>query len=151
MKTSYRRIGHELFSSITTAFSLLAVSHEAPHGLEPAISIEPFRYAPLTSASSFRILHLKRGSPERGSETDIRLCGSLVEASIDAPPEYYALSYIHLGRPRIVRNDQSRRKETCYHSQLCCRFAPYAARQIPEGDMGRLNLHQPGQFPGGPG
>ena len=54
---------------------------------------EPFQYTPLTSASSFRILHLKRVMRALADGEDMPLRGSLIEASLDAPPEYYALSY----------------------------------------------------------
>ncbi|RYP86809.1 hypothetical protein DL769_000654 [Monosporascus sp. CRB-8-3] len=54
----------------------------------------PFRYTPLTSALSFRILHLRQAPGDSDMEHDERpLRGSLVEASLEAPPEYFALSY----------------------------------------------------------
>ncbi|RYP53629.1 hypothetical protein DL768_001409 [Monosporascus sp. mg162] len=54
----------------------------------------PFQYTPLTSASSFRILYLKQAPGDLDLEHDERpLRGSLVEASVEDPPPYFALSY----------------------------------------------------------
>jgi len=48
----------------------------------------PFQYTPLTSTSNLRILHLKRVFRDGGmEETRMPLCESLIEASIEAPPE----------------------------------------------------------------
>ncbi|KAK0649953.1 heterokaryon incompatibility protein-domain-containing protein [Cercophora newfieldiana] len=53
-----------------------------------------FRYKPLPLSSDLRILHLKRRPEDARVPFDsLALEGSLVEASIDATPEYYALSY----------------------------------------------------------
>lgn len=54
----------------------------------------PFQYTPLKDPSSFRILRLLNSL--KGANRDYKelaLRGSLVEASIDNPPEYFALSY----------------------------------------------------------
>ncbi|KAJ3533980.1 hypothetical protein NM208_g7741 [Fusarium decemcellulare] len=54
----------------------------------------PFVYTPLKDASNFRILHLQnRFRDANGDHKQIQLRGSLVEASIHSPPEYFALSY----------------------------------------------------------
>ncbi|KAF2871710.1 heterokaryon incompatibility protein-domain-containing protein [Massariosphaeria phaeospora] len=55
---------------------------------------KPFAYTPLKQPRNFRILHLQRRL--RDLRTDHRalpLEGSIVEASLDNPPEYFALSY----------------------------------------------------------
>ncbi|KXX74488.1 Heterokaryon incompatibility protein 6, OR allele [Madurella mycetomatis] len=97
MRSSYRRIGREILDTVTATLREI-VSEARGHG-SPNTSTEgdngPFQYTPLTSASSFRILHLKHKSllAYTGDDKDTQLCGSLIEASIDHPPEYYALSY----------------------------------------------------------
>lgn len=54
----------------------------------------PFVYTPLKDSSNFRILHLQnRFRDANGDHKQIQLRGSLVEASIHSPPEYFALSY----------------------------------------------------------
>ncbi|KAF4958107.1 hypothetical protein FGADI_2665 [Fusarium gaditjirri] len=54
----------------------------------------PFEYTSLKGASNFRILHLQnRFRDANGDHNQIQLRGSLIEASIDNPPEYFALSY----------------------------------------------------------
>ncbi|KFA67954.1 hypothetical protein S40285_03557 [Stachybotrys chlorohalonatus IBT 40285] len=53
-----------------------------------------FEYSPLRSPSSFRILKLRRPMSEGDvSYTGLSLQGSLVEASLNSPPKYFALSY----------------------------------------------------------
>ncbi|KAK4119694.1 kinase-like protein [Parathielavia appendiculata] len=94
IRPSFTRIGREFLGTVAAAFSeaLSAPSHELPSSIEGGNG--PFPYNPLTFASGFRILHLKRVYQHHSvDEKDIRLCGWLVEASIGAPPEYYALSY----------------------------------------------------------
>jgi hypothetical protein len=57
---------------------------------------ENFTYKPLSHPRSFRILRLTRKVPTDPSRTDwdnIELHGSIVEASLDNVPEYFALSY----------------------------------------------------------
>lgn len=55
---------------------------------------QPYAYAPLTHERSFRILQLTLNLKTTTGrwETD-PLYGSIVEASLDSPPEYFALSY----------------------------------------------------------
>lgn len=97
MRTSYRRIGREFLDIVTATFREIA-SETRGQG-SPSTSAEdnngPFQYTPLTSASTFRILHLKHKSllAYTGDDKDTQLSGSLIEASIDSPPDYYALSY----------------------------------------------------------
>ncbi|RYP71856.1 hypothetical protein DL771_004568 [Monosporascus sp. 5C6A] len=89
MDVSYKRIGREIIDAFTLPLREgIASSKSQPSSTEPDSSV-PFQYTPLTSPSNFRILHLKQrpGSPAAS------LYGSLIQASIDAPPEYYALSY----------------------------------------------------------
>ncbi|RYP15119.1 hypothetical protein DL767_010355 [Monosporascus sp. MG133] len=86
---SYKRIGRELLDAFTVPLREgIASSKSQPSSTEPGSSV-PFQYTPLTSPSNFRILHLK----QRPGSTAASLYGSLIQASIDAPPEYYALSY----------------------------------------------------------
>jgi hypothetical protein len=57
---------------------------------------ENFTYEPLTHPRNFRILRLTRKMPTDPSKTkwaEIELHGSIVEASLDNVPEYFALSY----------------------------------------------------------
>jgi hypothetical protein len=71
--------------------------HGTPHTVEhsfPPGSNPGFIYTPLASPRSFRILRLARSMREKsGRWEDIELCGSIVEASLDYVPEYFALSY----------------------------------------------------------
>ncbi|KAH6991489.1 heterokaryon incompatibility protein-domain-containing protein [Ilyonectria sp. MPI-CAGE-AT-0026] len=54
----------------------------------------PFEYTPLKDASNFRILRLQNSFRDaNGDYNQIQLRGSLIEASIHSPPEYFALSY----------------------------------------------------------
>jgi hypothetical protein len=92
MRASKRRVVREFLDDLATAAAWKPVSpsHEPSDGTEG-----PFQYIPLTSVSNFRILHLKRDFQRAYTAeiNDMPLRGSLVEASIDATPEYYALSY----------------------------------------------------------
>lgn len=90
MKGSMRRMAREFFDNLAKAASeASSPSLETSNGTEG-----PFQYTPLTSVSNFRLLHLKREfHPHTVDDTNMPLRGSLVEASIDAPREYYALSY----------------------------------------------------------
>lgn len=94
MSGSVRRIGREMLTALTTAFREAAQPTD-PYADASSDQImmyhEPFQYAPLTSASSFRILQLSLvHSPNNGPGL---LRGSLVEASFEDYPEYHALSY----------------------------------------------------------
>lgn len=54
----------------------------------------PFEYTPLKDASNFRILRLQNSFRDaNGDYSQIQLRGSLIEASIHSPPQYFALSY----------------------------------------------------------
>ncbi|KAL6702526.1 hypothetical protein ACN47E_001590 [Coniothyrium glycines] len=66
---------------------------------------EEFTYTALTHARAFRLLRLKRNPyvEQSGKWFDCSLYGSVVEASLDAPPEYFALSYTW-GAPHAVDN-----------------------------------------------
>jgi hypothetical protein len=72
---------------------------DGPETGPPASADRIFQYTPLSGPSRFRILHLKRdldwvpSDTDTGYYHDVRLCGSLYEASIDSVPEYFALSY----------------------------------------------------------
>jgi hypothetical protein len=53
-----------------------------------------FTYKPLTHPRSFRILRLTRKLQDRSTSwEDVVLYGSIIEASLDNIPEYFALSY----------------------------------------------------------
>ncbi|KAK5685811.1 hypothetical protein LTS10_001924 [Elasticomyces elasticus] len=59
-----------------------------------ADSVQDFTYAPLAHPRSFRILRLKtRFSQDSTGWKDAVLHGSIVDASLDKVPEYFALSY----------------------------------------------------------
>jgi hypothetical protein len=60
----------------------------------PPNSPQKFTYTPLAGPRNIRILHLARRPGEGGVDhEDLELHASLVEASLDNLPEYFALSY----------------------------------------------------------
>jgi hypothetical protein len=60
----------------------------------PPNSPQKFTYTPLAGPRNIRILHLARRPGEGGIDhQDLELHASLVEASLDTLPEYFALSY----------------------------------------------------------
>ncbi|RYP61488.1 hypothetical protein DL770_009776 [Monosporascus sp. CRB-9-2] len=92
-------LGHRQSEKRSSASSLPSSSD--PKGKEQAAASEwqrvrgvpagrdVFQYAPLKAPCNFRILQLHWNSREYG----VSLGGSLLEASLDSHPEYYALSY----------------------------------------------------------
>lgn len=68
-----------------------------------AEGVTPFRYAPLKSSSHFRILRLKNVYVDASIPLNQHLHGSLVEASIESPPPYFALSYTW-GDPALIES-----------------------------------------------
>jgi hypothetical protein len=90
---AYKRIGRELLDVFTTALrQAILPDNEPPEGIQGEHG--PFQYTPLASPACFRILHLTQLMTEYvEADTERPLCGSLIQAQIDAPPEYYALSY----------------------------------------------------------
>jgi hypothetical protein len=60
----------------------------------PSNSPQKFTYTPLAGPRNFRILHLARHREDlKLDHEDLELHASLVEASLDKVPEYFALSY----------------------------------------------------------
>jgi hypothetical protein len=64
------------------------------HHPQQTNSLQLFTYTPLVGPRNFRILHLARRRGEASvNHEDLELHASLVEASLDSVPEYFALSY----------------------------------------------------------
>jgi hypothetical protein len=64
------------------------------HNPQQTNSLQPFTYTPLAGPRNFRILHLARRRREASANhEDLELHASLVEASLDSVPKYFALSY----------------------------------------------------------
>ncbi|KAL8366660.1 hypothetical protein RB595_010498 [Gaeumannomyces hyphopodioides] len=97
--------GHTAAGSAATARpSSQPAAGPSPDTSQPnAEGATPFRYAPLKSSSHFRILRLKSVYVDTSIQLNQHLHGSLVEASIESPPPYVALSYTW-GDPALVES-----------------------------------------------
>lgn len=76
----------------------VATPQAAPDAQAP---YQEFQYKPLKSPRHFRILRLKRQTSDECNGIVLR--GSLIEASLDAPPTYTALSYTW-GNPNLCES-----------------------------------------------
>ncbi|KAK5651155.1 hypothetical protein OQA88_13202 [Cercophora sp. LCS_1] len=90
----YRRVLREHIENVAFACRVLWSGPPDAHESEEQRSDVPlFEYIPLRSAHNFRILRLKKLPADVFHDGELPLHGSLIEASIESPPEYYALSY----------------------------------------------------------
>jgi hypothetical protein len=90
----YRRVFREQVENAAFACKVLWSGPPDAHESQEQRSDAPlFEYTPLRSTLNFRILRLKKVPADAFHDGELPLHGSLVEASIESPPEYYALSY----------------------------------------------------------